>query len=46
MKRLAPDEIDDLTKRLAEWQTPLAMYSLVKGDPVEDWVARAEQVRP
>ncbi len=30
MKRLAPDEIADLTKRLAEWQTPLAMHGLVE----------------
>jgi hypothetical protein len=30
MKRLARDEIDDLKKRLAEWQTPLEMNSLVQ----------------
>ena len=30
MKRLAPDEIADLTKRLAVWQTPQAMHGLVE----------------
>lgn len=30
MKRLAPDEIDNLTKRLAEWRTPQAIQGLVE----------------
>jgi len=30
MKRLARDEIDELTQRLAQWQTPQAMHALIE----------------